>query len=95
MIQRKGPFEIINNTYTRPAIFSSIIPRRRYNCPNYCTCLNIAAALSWDSFTCRGCCGELNKSILWKAYLATKKDKIANRICKFDSLKDPLEKKAC
>ena len=41
----------------------------------------MAAALNWDSFTCRGCCGEVNRSLLWQAHQAMKKDGIGKLIC--------------
>lgn len=56
-------------------------PRRRYECPNYTTCLSLAAALNWDSFTCRGCDGSINEQLLWQAHVASRRDTIAQRIC--------------
>ena len=75
---KPGPFQIIEpETLDLP----SDAPRRRYTCSNYETCLNMAAALNWDNFTCRGCSGELNESLLWRAQAESRKDKIVKEIC--------------
>lgn len=84
MIGKPGPFEILGccdgfSEETKPEP-----PRRRYECSSYKTCLELAAALDWENFTCRGCCGAVNESLLWRAHQARKKDQIASSIC--DSL---------
>ena len=61
-------------------------PLRRYECSNYETCLKIAAALNWDSFTCRGCNSQINENLLWRAQHAVHKDKTVKAIC---DLPDP------
>lgn len=58
-------------------------PRRRYDCAQYDECLKLAAALNWDSFTCRGCNGELNETLVWRARQSAKKDSVAKAICAF------------
>ena len=80
-----GPFQIIEHeTLDIP----SMAPKRRYACPNYETCLGLAAAFNWDSFTCRGCSGEMNQSFLWRAQQSMRKDPIAQEICS-SSLPEP------
>ncbi len=61
-------------------------PRRRYDCQNYCTCLDLAAALNWDNFTCRGCSGEIDEKLLWRARQALRKDEIARQVCDLPSI---------
>ncbi len=51
-----------------------LAPERSYGCKNYDTCLELAAALDWDSFTCAGCCGEFDRQLLWRAQHALKKN---------------------
>lgn len=55
--------------------------RRRHECPNYSTCLDLAAALDWDNFTCRGCSGEVNPALIWQARVAESKDPLVSKIC--------------
>lgn len=62
-------------------------PRRRYSCPNYNTCLSVACALNWDSFTCRGCSGEVNEPICWRAHQSLRRDGVANTLCDLPHLK--------
>src|SRR5690606_31514391 len=45
-------------------------PLRRYDCDNYQCCLELAAALDWESFTCLGCSGELNDKLFRQAHMA-------------------------
>jgi hypothetical protein len=84
MIGKPGPFQIIEDQGTTDQPISP--PRRRYFCPHYETCLNLAAALNWDSFTCRGCCGEIEQTLLWRARQAQKKDKIAHELCELPEI---------
>ncbi len=60
---------------------------RRFDCDNYETCLGLAAALNWQSFTCRECTGEINQQILWRAHQITKKDNDLADLCKLPGLK--------
>lgn len=61
-------------------------PRRRYSCENYGTCLNLAAAMNWDSFTCRGCSGIVNEKLLWRARQAVKHDAVVRTLCEFPTI---------
>jgi hypothetical protein len=54
---------------------------RRLECTHYEECLNLAAALDWDSFTCAGCNGEIDGTLLWRAGQSTKRDSLAKAIC--------------
>jgi hypothetical protein len=56
------------------------VPRRRYECGNYEVCLSLAASLNWESFTCRGCSGETNENLLWRARLTARKDSVAAKL---------------
>lgn len=73
-----------NSAQGMPSPLSS--PRRRYNCKNYATCLNLAAALNWDNFTCRGCSGEIDESLYWRARQAMKKDTIVQTLCEIPEI---------
>jgi hypothetical protein len=56
-------------------------PHRNLECQHYETCLNLAAALNWDSFTCQGCSGSINESLKWRAGQNTRRDAVAKAIC--------------
>ncbi|MBX7138180.1 MAG: hypothetical protein K1X83_09360 [Oligoflexia bacterium] len=87
MVGKPGPFRIIEN-HGRGGVDAPIDPpRRRYTCANYEACLNIACALNWDSFTCRGCNGEVDESNFWQAHQAIKKDTVADSLVSLPSLK--------
>lgn len=90
-----GPIQIIEEAVGEASSESNFNhppcgPQRRYECCNYETCLKIAAALNWDSFTCHGCCGKTNEHLLWRAQHAIQKDKTAKAIC---DLPDPRNRK--
>jgi hypothetical protein len=75
---KPGPFQIIEQESLDSP---SEAPKRRYECSHYETCLNLAAAMNWDSFTCRGCNGEVNESYFWRAQQEAKRDKIVRTLC--------------
>lgn len=82
MLGKPGPFQIVNDipqsgTIDKPGA----PPRRRYACDSYDICLDLAVALNWDNFTCRGCCGEVNESLIWRACQARRKDQVADQLC--------------
>ena len=60
---------------------------RELDCAHYDECLNLAAALNWTSFTCEGCCGEVNQTLLWRAHQSARKDSVARRLCGLRPLK--------
>lgn len=55
---------------------------RDFDCGNYTTCLGLAAALNWDSFTCAQCSREVNAHLLWRAHHECRKDAILSDICR-------------
>lgn len=63
-------------------------PDRNYDCMHYETCLDLAVSLNWSSFTCKGCSGEVNSALLWRAHQNQRKDSVAKALC---DLK-PIEK---
>ena len=81
MIGSPGPFRIIKGDQSGCVDAPIAAPRRRYLCPNYSNCLNLAAALNWDNFTCRGCSGEIDESLMWRARHAMKRDDVVATIC--------------
>jgi predicted Fe-S protein YdhL (DUF1289 family) len=83
-----GPFEVKLDPLrdriqeAHPSLHPDETPRRRYDCANYDCCLELAAALNWDSFTCRGCDGSANDTLLWRARQSARKDSVAKLLCK-------------
>ncbi len=69
-------------------------PERNYDCANYETCLDLAAALDWRSFTCAGCCGEFDRQLLWRAQAAIKKNPALARLLSLPKpvITDPAKK---
>lgn len=56
-------------------------PKRVHDCAHYDRCLELAAALNWESFTCEGCCGAVNDALTWRAGQVARKDSVAKAIC--------------
>lgn len=77
---KPGPFQIIDVEDVHESNSPIPAPKRRYSCPNYEKCLNMAAALNWDNFTCRGCSGEVDTALLWRARQAVKNEKDLKKI---------------
>jgi len=86
MIGKPGPFRIIQSEVSGAVDTPIPAPRRRYHCSNYNTCLDLAAAMNWDNFTCRGCCGEIDQSLLWVAHGAMRKDRVVSKICQLPEI---------
>ena len=86
MIGKPGPFQIIGTEGCGSLDDPISPPRRRFSCYNYETCLNLAAALNWDNFTCRGCSGQVNDVVLWRARQEFKRDAIAHRLCELPEI---------
>ena len=98
-IGKPGPFQIIESEGHGDLDNPINAPRRRYDCINYETCLVIAAGLNWDSFTCRGCSGEYQDPLYWRARQEINKDSVVKKICelpdacmKNESMADPSAK---
>lgn len=85
MLGKPGPFQIIEDGLPKAGGPLSG-PRRRYCCKNYSTCLDLAAALNWDNFTCRGCSGDIDQTLRWRASHALKKDSFVRSICELSSV---------
>ncbi len=81
IIGKPGPFQIIEALGSGEVDSPIEPPRRRYDCHNYEVCLDIATALNWDSYTCRGCSTEINQALLWRAHQAARKDTVAGSLC--------------
>lgn len=86
LLGKPGPFQIIENDGRGSVDSPMLPPRRRYACPNYNTCLSVACAFNWDSFTCRGCNGEIDQKSLWKAHQEMKRDKVADSLCEIPEI---------
>lgn len=81
MLGKPGPFQVIEDSGLGIVDDPVSAPRRRFSCSNYDLCLNLAAALNWDNFTCRGCSGQVDESLLWRARQAMKRDMVVRRLC--------------
>ncbi len=81
MIGKPGPFQVIESEGSGNVDSPVLPPRRRYSCPNYSRCLDLAAALNWDNFTCRGCSGLIDESLHWRAHQAQRKDNLVRALC--------------
>ena len=81
-LRNPGPFQVIRSV-PGPGNGHEALPRRRYECSHYQCCLSLAAALNWDSFTCRGCNGTINQNLLWRARSESRKDNVVKKICEF------------
>jgi len=100
MSEQPGPFEFrlsensreieescaVANGVTSLPLALDNQPERRFDCPHYETCLGLAAALNWDSFTCCHCTGDVNQQLLWRAHQSTKKDSDLADLCKLPGL---------
>lgn len=80
MKREHGPFQVIENDGSGSVDSPIEAPRRRYACSNYSICLNLAASLNWDNFTCRGCSGNVDEPLLWRARIAQKKNRVTEKI---------------
>ena len=78
---RPGPHQVFDSDLPRLAEGATGSPPRYYGCCNYSTCLNVAAALNWDNFSCCGCSAEVDQALFWQARQAQKKDAVAKRLC--------------
>ena len=75
------PQELSDSQEVGSATNEEATPRRRYDCASYDRCLELAAALNWESFTCRGCSGHINDALLWRVGQAIRRDTVAKAIC--------------
>ena len=82
MSHKSGPFKVISNSHS----LVQHIPYRNYECDNYTTCLSLAAALNWRSFSCHNCCGEVNPQLIWRAHQNIKSDKTLATFCELPPL---------
>lgn len=62
-------------------------PFRQYDCESYDSCLSVAAALNWNSFTCENCSGCPNQQLLWKAHSKLRDDNPLAKLCALPKLK--------
>jgi hypothetical protein len=86
VLESMGPFEVPCTPLSESGdCVSTSNPERELvrelDCKNYTTCLNLAAALNWESFTCEGCQGEINQSLTWRASQGAIRDKIVKFFC--------------
>lgn len=82
----RGPFRINIARSNLDSDETLSPPFRNYDCKNYEECLTLAAAMNWESYTCTGCCGEVNASLCWQAHHAQRKDELVQKICHLPEL---------
>ena len=97
---KKGPFPVprrsliglhlVNEKSTANNNDVAEPPVRKYDCENYETCLAVAAALDWDSFSCKDCCGQVDQRLAWRAQHARKKDSVVRALCDLPELNDAV-----
>jgi hypothetical protein len=75
--KKYGPFELKESE----GDFCPDDEFRDYDCDCYQTCLGVAAGLNWDDFSCNGCCGQVNESLLWQVRQAQRKDGLIKKLC--------------
>jgi hypothetical protein len=75
----QGPFEVPLSD--APSDIPEDELPRELDCSNYERCLDLAAALNWESFTCKGCCGEINECLTWRARQISRKDSMVRALC--------------
>jgi predicted Fe-S protein YdhL (DUF1289 family) len=61
-------------------------PPRDFDCPNYNTCLCLAAALNWHSFSCQGCTRSIDEHLIWRAHQELRKDKALSKLLQLPRL---------
>lgn len=74
-----GPFEITLND--ADADIPEGETARDLDCANYERCLDLAAALNWESFSCKGCCRAINECLTWRARQISRKDSMVKALC--------------
>lgn len=79
MAARPGPFRIFAGEGTVTS--DGPKPERLFGCGNYNSCLSLAAALNWDSFSCRGCSGAIDETIRWRAKGESRRDASFKSLC--------------
>lgn len=79
MAPRPGPFRIFPRD--EEVALDGSGPDRRFGCGNYNSCLSLAAALNWDSFSCRGCSGSIDETIRWRAKGESRRDASMKSLC--------------
>lgn len=83
---KPGPFQVIDIDDIKDSANPVAAPKRRYSCSNYNNCLNIAGALDWDNFTCRGCNGEVEPTVLWRARQAVRSEHSMKKLFSFPDI---------
>jgi hypothetical protein len=81
ILGQPGPFQVIEDADENELANPSEAPKRIYDCVNYESCLELAAALNWDSFTCSGCSQQINNNLVWRAHQAKRHDAVALSLC--------------
>jgi predicted Fe-S protein YdhL (DUF1289 family) len=76
---RPGPIRVGSGTAESPT--EAATPTRRFACHHYNSCLSLAAVLNWDSFSCRGCSGEIDEAVRWRAKSESRRDATLKRLC--------------
>jgi hypothetical protein len=79
MAEKSGPFQVLEKDSYLLAEGDG--PDRNFACENYNSCLSLAAALNWESFSCTGCNGIIDETIRWRAKVESKRDTTLRQLC--------------
>jgi hypothetical protein len=79
MTEKPGPFQVLAKDSNLLAEGEG--PDRNFGCENYNSCLSLAAALNWESFSCSGCTGTIDETIRWRAKVESKRDATLRQLC--------------
>ena len=79
MAEKSGPFQVLAKDSNLLADGEG--PDRNFACKNYNSCLSLAAALNWESFSCGGCTGTIDETIRWRAKGVSKRDSALRQLC--------------
>ena len=79
MAEKPGPFQVLAKDSN--LLSEGEGPDRNFGCQNYNSCLSLAAALNWESFSCRGCNGAIDETIRWRAKVESKRDTTLRQLC--------------
>jgi len=79
MAEKPGPFQVLAKNSNM--LDEGEVPDRNFVCKNYNSCLSLAAALNWESFSCNGCTGTIDETIRWRAKVESKRDTTLRQLC--------------
>ena len=83
---KRAPLALLPHNEEEAFEITSEPPLRNFDCQHYNACLSLAAILEWESFTCDGCNGCMNKQLLWRGHQRLKREKDLRAIYRLPEL---------